>query len=136
MGWEINECQDRERLPIDSRFIAKMEKGSTSKGEQVNSGFYKKWGTGSNYKNSTSLGTDERLVYNYVRDLVDSGQTVDPSVIEADLLITSDKFINTASKYYSQPTKNKLGEPVEVPAGSYVEGILANLPKKGMVRSA
>ena len=137
MGWEIGNSDNTERLPVDTRFVAKLERMPEAKAEQVNSRFMKKWRSESEYAKSSGLNPEERMVYNYVADLVASGQVVDPLSIESDLMITSGKFLDKASKFYSTKGKVKEGEiPVEIPAGSYIEGILAKLQQKGLVKYA
>jgi hypothetical protein len=142
MPWEINDSSSTERLPIDSRFIAKMDRGITTRNEQANSKFIKRWRSADEYDRSVKLNTEEREVYNYVADLVASGLAVDPVSIEETLLNSSESpiFISKAANFYSQPTSIKkvgvLEDPVEAPVGSYVEGILARLKQKGLVRYA
>jgi hypothetical protein len=144
MPWEVENSSSTERLPVDSRFIAKVDRGATTKSEQSNSKFTKKWRSADEYSKSVNLNTEERVVYNYVADLVASGLTVDPVAIEDTLLNSSDTFTNKASNFYSQPSKLKLSEEgmldtgsiVQVPAGSYVESILSKLQQKGLVRYA
>ena len=141
MPWEIENGSSTERLPVDSRFIAKMDRGITTRNEQVNSKFIKKFRSADEYDKSVKLTSEERVVYNYVADLVASGLTVDPVSIEENLLSSSEAptFINKASSFYSQPTKMKVGDlesPVELPVGSYVEGVLARLQQKGLVKYA
>lgn len=140
MPWEIENGSGTERLPVDSRFIAKMDRGITTRNEQVNSRFIKKWRSSSEYNKGVSLPSEEREVYNYVADLVANGQTVDPVAIEEALMTTSGKILKSVSKFYTQDTKVKVGgigeANVEAPAGSYVESILASLQKKGLVRYA
>lgn len=140
MPWEIGSSSEgTERLPVDSRFVAKVDRGLTTRAEQVNSKFNRKWRSVDEYSKSVNLPLEERVVYNYIADLIASGLTVDPVSIEENLLSSSDTFVNKASSFYSQPTKRKVGgleSPVELPVGSYVEGVLARLQQKGLVKYA
>ena len=139
MPWEINDNSSTERLPVDSRFIAKMDRGITTRNEQSNSKFIKKFRSADEYDKSVKLNPEERVVYNYVADLVASGLTVDPVSIEENLFSSSESptFTRKASSFYSQPVKMKMGDlesPVDLPVGSYVQEILAKLQQKGLVR--
>ena len=140
MGWIADDGSTTEGLPVDSRFIDKVNRGVVTKAEQTNSKFIKKWKSAEDYKNSVGLSSDERQVYNYLLSLGSDAQNVDPSTIESDLSTISPNFANNASNYYVNPLSTmkgaKLSQVGVSNSDSYVGAILANLQQKGLVKYA
>ena len=140
MGWIADDGSTTEGLPVDSRFIDKVNRGVVTKAEQTNSKFIKKWKSAEDYKNSVGLSSDERQVYNYLLSLGSDAQNIDPSTIESDLSTISPNFANNASNYYVNPLSTmkgaKLSQVGDSSSDSYVGAILANLQQKGLVKYA